>query len=179
VRPHTIVSVALAAQLAIRAKSTRIRLIFAVLRNCKYNERNNLVGVREPGRILQNWFDDAGHWVKQVMRASEHDDDPYVATVRYVVEDGSIVESDFDQGDGLEVSRYNAQHYIVSEALDADGPAPIVFTYNLDPVSSATNGVTMSCLGPSGPITRTVRVSSEDDHGAKDTMIRDSCLPRR
>ena len=113
------------------------------------------------------------------MRSSEHDDDPYVATVRYVVEDGSIVESDFDEGDGLEVSRYNAQHHVVSEALDADGPAPIVFTYNLDPVSSATNGVTMSCLGPSGPITGAVQVAAVDDHAARDTVIRERCLPRR
>ena len=100
-----------------------------IVRNYEYNERNNLVGVREPGRILQNWFDDAGHWVKQVMRASEHDNHPYVATVRYVVEDGSIVESDFDEGDGLVVSRYNAQHHVVSEALDvgAQTPQPGVF----------------------------------------------------
>jgi YD repeat-containing protein len=150
-----------------------------IVRTYEYDERDNLVGVREPGRILQNWFDDAGRWVKQVIRASEHDDDPYVATVRYVVEGGSIVESDFDEGDGLEVSRYNARHHVVSEVLDADGPAPIVFTYILDPVSSATNGLTMSCLGPSGPITRTVRVASEDEQGAKDAMIRESCLPRR
>jgi YD repeat-containing protein len=150
-----------------------------IVRTYEYDERDNLVGVREPGRILQNWLDGADRWVKQVMRASEQDDDPYVATVRYVVEDGSIVESDLDEGDGLEVSRYNAHHYIVSETLDADGPAPIVFTYNLDPVSSATNGATMSCLGPSGPITGAVPVAAADDDAAKDTVIRGRCLPRR
>jgi YD repeat-containing protein len=149
-----------------------------VVRTYEYNERDNLVGVREPDRILQNWFDDAGRWVRQVVKGSENDPDPYVATVRYVIEGGSIVESDFDEGGGLEVSRYNARHYSVSETLAADGPAPIVFTYNLDPVSNASNGATMSCLGPSGPITRAVQVAAVDDR-AKDTLIRQSCLPPR
>ena len=41
-------------------------------------------------------------------------------------------------------------HYVVSETRDADGPAPIVFTYNLDPVSTVSIGLTMSCVGPAG-----------------------------
>jgi hypothetical protein len=114
-----------------------------------------------------------------VVKGSEDDAETYVATVRYVIEGGSIVESDFDEGGGLEVSRYNSRHYTVSETLDADGPAPIVFTYNLDPVSNASNGATMSCLGPSGPMTRAVQVAAVDADGAKDTLIRESCLPRR
>ena len=47
-----------------------------IVRTYEYNERNNLVGVREPGRILQNWFDDAGRWVGQVLKDSEYDDHP-------------------------------------------------------------------------------------------------------
>jgi YD repeat-containing protein len=147
------------------------------VRAYEYNERNNLVGIREPGRILQNWFDEAGRWVKQVVKDSELDDDPYVATVQYVVEGGAIVQADFDEGDGLTVYRYNSRHYIVSETWDVDGPAPIVFSYTLDPASNRSN-VTMSCLGPSGPITRTVQVLSARDRVDKDALIRQSCLPR-
>jgi YD repeat-containing protein len=148
-----------------------------IVRTYEYNERNKLVGVREAGRIVQNWFDDAGRWVRQVVRGSEQDDDPYVATVRYVIEGGSIVESDLNEG-GLTVYRYNPHHYVISETLDADGPAPISFTYNLDPVSNGSRGVTMSCQSPSGPMTRVVQVAA-DDAAAKDTFIRESCLPRR
>jgi len=82
--------------------------------------------------------------VKQVVKDSEQDDDPYVATARYVVESGSIVESDFNDGDSLTIKRYNPHHYIVSETLDADGQAPIVFAYNVDPVSNVSTGVKMS-----------------------------------
>jgi YD repeat-containing protein len=161
-----------------RGRLVRVTGSDGIARTYEYNERNNLVGVREPGRIVQNSFDDAGLWVRQVVKDSEQDDDPYVATVRYVVKDGSIVESDFNEGDGLRVRRYNPHHYIVSEALDADGAAPIVFAHTLDPVSNAANGVTMSCLSPSGPITRVVQAASVDDDEAKDTLIRESCLPR-
>jgi len=151
-----------------------------IVRMYEYDDRNNLVGVREPGRILRNWYDDAGREVRQVVRRSEYDDDPYVATVKYVVEGGSVVESDFEEGDGLMVYRYNAQGYIVSETLDADGPAPIVFTYDVDPISNVSHGATMSCLGPSGRVTRAVHVSPRDgDSEAKDELIHESCLSRR
>lgn len=148
------------------------------VRDYEYNERDNLVGVREPGRILRNWFDDDGRWVKQVLKFSEQDDDPYVATVHYTVENGAIVQTDFDEGDGLEVYRYNAHHYIVSETRDADGPAPIVFTYRLDTVSNASNGATISCLGPSGPITQIVPELSAGDRLAKDALVRQLCQRR-
>jgi YD repeat-containing protein len=148
-----------------------------IVRSYAYDEGNHLVGVREPGRILQNWFDEAGRWVKQVMKDSEQDDHPYVATVRYLVEGDSIVETDFDDGDGLLVERYNARHYVVSETRDADGPAPIVFTYHLDPVSNVSIGLTMSCVGPAGPVTRTAPIASTDD-GAKEALFRQNCLSR-
>jgi hypothetical protein len=114
-----------------------------------------------------------------VVKASEDDDDPYVATARYGVEGGSIVESRFDEGDGVTVTRYNARHHVVSETLDADGPAPIAFAYDLDPVSDETTGTTMSCLGPSGPITQTVVLRPYGDHRAKAALIRDNCFRRR
>jgi YD repeat-containing protein len=162
-----------------RGRLIRVTGSDGIVRTYEYDDRHKLVEVREPGRILQNWFDDAGRWVKQVMKASEHDDHPYVATARYVVEGSSIVESDFDEGDGLTVRRYNAHHYTVSKTLDADGLTPIVFAYNLDPGSNVSSGATMSCLGPSGLITRVVQVTSTSGEAVTDRLIRESCLPRR
>jgi hypothetical protein len=91
------------------------------------------------------------------------------------VEGGSIVESDLDEGDGLLVERYNARHHVVSETRYADGPAPIVFTYNRDPVSNASIDLTMSCVGPSGPVTRTASIDPLDDD-AKAALFRENCL---
>ena len=148
-----------------------------IVRSYDYDEGNHLIGIREPGRILQNSFDEAGRWVKQVIRDSEQDHRPYVATVRYVVEGQSIVESDFDEGDGLIVERYNARHYVVSETRDADGQAPIAFAFNLDPVSNASIDLTMSCVGPSGPVTRTAPIASSDDAGERSAVATELPAP--
>src|SRR5262249_34138855 len=127
-----------------------------VVRMYEYDSESQLVAVHEPGRIVQNWFDAEGRWTRQVVRWSEGDDDPYVATGRYRGEDGAIVEASLDEGDGMRVTRYNRHHYIVTETVDAEGPRPIVFTMERDPTTNVLHGVTMSCAGPSGPVTRPV-----------------------
>jgi YD repeat-containing protein len=150
-----------------------------VVRGYEYDDHNKLVGIREPGRIVQNWFDEAGRWVRQVVKDSDDDADPYVITARYVVENGAIVESSFDEGNGLTVERYNAHHYIVSETIDAESPSRIVFAYDRDAVSNVLNNVTMSCLGSSGPMTRVVQLPPRDADAAKAALIRENCVWRR
>ena len=148
-------------------------------RNYEYDERNLLTRVREPGRIVQNWYDDAGRWARQVVKGCEGDAEPYVATARYVVENGAIVESHFDEGDGLKITRYNSGHYIVSEMLDADGPAPIEFVYDRDSVTNEPTGTTMSCLGPSGRMTRAVVLRPNSDRATKAALVLEHCVRRR
>jgi YD repeat-containing protein len=149
-----------------------------IVRQYEYDERNNLVAIREPGRIVQNWFDEAGRWSRQVMKAGEDDPDPYVATAHYVVEGNSVVETDFDEGDGLNVLRYNENHYVLSETLDADGDAPMVFTYDLDKTTNILKSATLSCRAAAGPISRRVRLESSNDDDVKDALIRENCLRR-
>jgi YD repeat-containing protein len=159
------------------------RLVRAVtsdgtVRDYTYDARNNLTRIQEPGRIVENWFDGNDHWTKQVVRDSEDDPDPYIATARYVVENGSIVETDFDEGDGLEVFRFNPKHYIASETLFADSSTPVTFTYDLDPATNVSRGASMSCTGPGGPVTRAVHLTSHDD-AAKAQAIDSACVLRR
>ena len=149
------------------------------VRDYAYDDRGGLIGVREPGRILNNWYDASGRWIRQVLKDSEDDPDPYVATARYVIENGSIVESAFDEGDGVEVTRYSKGHYVVSNTLDADGAAPIVFTYDRDPVTNVTIGATMSCVGEAARITRTVPLAAATDDDLKEALARAYCVRRR
>jgi YD repeat-containing protein len=149
------------------------------VRTYAYDERDYLISIREPGRIVQNWFDEAGRWVRQEVRSSDDDDNPYVATVRYTVRDGSIVQADFDEGDGLTIYRYNRDHYIVSETLDADGAAPITVTYGRDAPTNVVSSVMLSCTGPTGSVTKPIRLISESDDAAKLAIVRDNCLPRQ
>jgi YD repeat-containing protein len=144
------------------------------VRDYAYDEHDKLVGVREPGRIITNWFDASGRWIRQIVKRTQADENPYIATAGYIVENGRIVESQFDEGDGLLVSRYNEQHYIVSETVGADGPAPIVFSFDLD-ASNRPTAVTLSCQGPQGPITRSVPLTSARDDATKASLVREHC----
>ena len=157
-----------------RGRIVRAEWSDGTVRDYAYDEHDRLVGVREPGRMITNWFDGSGRWVRQVVKRSEADENPYIATARYIVENGRIVESQFDEGDGLLVNRYNEHHYIVSETLDADGPAPIVFAFDLD-ASDRPTAVTLSCQGPVGPVTRSVPPVSARDDVTKASLVREHC----
>jgi YD repeat-containing protein len=149
-----------------------------VVRSYGYDEHDKLIEVREPGRLLYNWFDDEGRWFRQVVMRSEDDDDPYVADAEYVVKDGSIVESHFDEGAGLVVERYNGTHHLIYEALDANGAAPIVFVYDRDPASNIVTRTTLSCVGRFGSVFRKVPLTSPLDEGTKEELIRENCVRR-
>jgi hypothetical protein len=96
-----------------------------------------------------------------------------------MVEGKSIVQVDFDEGNGIERSRFNSEHYIVSQTFDADGTAPVTFTYNRDVSTNVVSSATMSCFGLSGPTTRSVPVAANDDDDLKYTLIRENCLRLR
>ena len=149
------------------------------VRTYGYDDHDRLNEVREPGRIVQNWYDADGRWARQVVKDSDQDRDPYVATARYVVEGGLVVESDFDEGDGHRVRRYNAQHYTVSDTLAAGTPYAVVLSYLRDG-GNAVTGITISCAGPDGPVTRSVPPESMADP-SKYAALPESCqpLPRR
>ena len=131
--------------------------------------------VREPGRIVQNWYDASGRWARQIVKDSDQDPDPYIATAQYVVEGGSVVESDFDEGAGRRVRRYNAQHYTVSETLAAGTPYAVLFNYLRDGSNTLT-GATLSCAGADGPVTRSVPIDATSDR-AKYALVRETCAP--
>ncbi len=102
-----------------------------------------------------------------------------MATAQYVVEGNSVVETEFDEGDGLNVLRFNEHHYVVSETIDADGAAPIVFTYDRDKITNVLKSATLSCRAGAGPINRQVHLESSNDDDVKYALIRENCLPRR
>ena len=84
---------------------------------------------------------------------------------------------DFDEGDGVERRRYNSHHYVVSETFDADGPRPITFAYDRDATTNTVNGVTMSCRGLNGTVTRPV--PPDADEAVKGALIRETCMSSR
>ncbi len=147
------------------------------VREYTYDDNGRLTSVREPGRLLENGYDDAGRWVSQTVKSREDDADPYAATARYVTEDGVIAETAFDDGDGVVVTRYNTSHYIVSETVDAGLAVPVVFAYDRDAVSNVMTGARMTCGAPS-PVTRLVPLVAAGDDELKGPLIRAFCAAR-
>ena len=145
------------------------------VRSYRYDDHDRLNEVREPGRIVQNWYDAEGRWAWQIVKDSDQDPEPYIATAQYAVEGGSVVESDFDEGAGHRVRRYNAQHYTVSETLAAGTSYAVVLTYLRDGSNTVT-GVTLSCTGRDGPVTRSVPLESASDP-ARHALLPESCQP--
>jgi YD repeat-containing protein len=158
-----------------RGRLVRAAASGGTVRSYGYDVHDRLNEVREPGRIVLNWYDGDGRWARQVVKDSDQDPDPYVATARYVVEGSSVVEADFDEGDGRRVMRYNAQHYTVSETLAAGTPYAVTFSYRRD-ASNTLTGATLSCAGPGGPVTRTVPLEAASDR-ARYALVRESCEP--
>jgi YD repeat-containing protein len=160
----------------------RGRLVLAissdgVIRSYAYDNHDGLIAIREPGRIVQNWFDESGHWIRQEVRRSDDDRDPYVATARYVVVDRSVVRVDFDEGDGLEIRRYNPSHYAISETFDAEGAAPATFRYDRDETTNVVRGVTLLCGRQAEAVALPVPPTVEHDAESKWLLMRKYCLP--
>jgi YD repeat-containing protein len=163
-----------------RGRLTRAAGWDGSVRTYGYNDRDELIAIRDPGRIIENEFDAAGRLAKQVVKNSENDRDPYVMTFQYTLDNNSVVETDVGEDDGTTtVYRFNTNHYFVSEMFDAKGPAPITFRYNRDASSNVADGITLSCLGPAGPVTRMVPLAAELDDDAKGMLIREACARRR
>jgi YD repeat-containing protein len=156
-----------------RGRLVRARYSSGVVRTYAYDDHDNMTGIDEPGRIIRNWYDEADRFRRQEVRSSPHDSDPYIATARYVVAGGEIVQVDFDEGDGLTRIRYDAR-YTVSETLDADSSFPIIFKYSRDATSHAVTAVTMTC-GRGAEHGVPLAFGDNADTGLKRRLIREMC----
>jgi len=150
-------------------------------RSYAYDDHNNLTEIREPGRIVRNWYDETGRVRRQEVRDSDDDNDPYIAIARYRVVDKAVVQADFNEGDGVVRHWYNSNHYEVMETFDADGPAPITFRYDRDERTNVVKAATLSCRGLFSVGAYSVSAAVEGDRQARRASIQQHCFawPRK
>jgi hypothetical protein len=68
---------------------------------------------------------------------------------------------------------------MISEALNADRPDAVTFTYDRSEMTNIVSAVTISCIGVAGPVTRAVPKAVERDGEAKLVAIRETCASTR
>jgi YD repeat-containing protein len=158
---------------------TRAMASDGTIRVYAYNARDEMIAVTEPGRAVENRFDESGRLIKQVANLSRYAE-PYVMTFAYILDGGSVVQTDIGEDDGTKtIYRFNRSHYPLSETSDADGPSPITVAYDRNGSTNIGNTLTLSCRGPNGPVTRTVPLTSTFEHRVervKEDLIREECL---
>ena len=148
-------------------------------RTYTYDDRGGLVMIREPGRIVRNSFDEAGRWSGQDVRTSDADDDPYLVTTRYTVEDGDIVEVEMKDSEGIERLRYDIDHLEASDSFAFNGGVSATFRFDRDKRTHVVRQITLSCGG--APTIRAIPVPAavQDDDDVKRELIRKHCVPDR
>lgn len=145
----------------------------------EYNDRHGLTLIVEPFRTIRNWYDESGRLSRQVTRWAGQEE-PYIMTFEYVVRDGTVVESIMGDNDGTRtVTRYNHAHYKVSETFDADGPMPVTFAYDLDPISNVRRTATLTCGAGANARAWAVPASAGSDEDLQQSLIWWYCAPRR
>jgi len=143
------------------------------LRSYGYNDRDEMITIAEPGRVIENEFED-GRLVKQITRSA--DDDPYTLRLSYTVVDGRVTMNDITENDGTHtVYRFNENHYTLSEIIDARGSNPVSITYDRSFSTNIALAMTIRCLGPEGHVIRTVPTSPGLDDEVKRSVIATEC----
>jgi len=152
-----------------------------IVRAYAYNSKDELIGVQEPGRAIENAFDESGRLANQIVRWPDGDE-PYTASLTYVVEGGAVVQTDFTENGFRTRYRFNKHHYILSSTVDVGEPSQVTVNYNRNETTSFSSDVTISCAGPEGAVTRTTPLPAglspllEDP--IQEELIRQQCVTR-
>ena len=159
-----------------RGRLTRASSSNGAVRTYSYNDRNELVAIRDPARIVENEFDSSGRVVRQQVRFSAADDEPFVQTFRYAVKNGRVVQTAIEDNDGTAVVyRLDARGWIASETRYAGGLAPASWVYAVDAETNQLLTVTLSCAGRAGPVVEQVTLSASKDEGVRQALMQKFC----
>jgi hypothetical protein len=114
--------------------------------------------------------------VRQQVRFSEDDDEPYVQTFHYTVKAGSVVRTEIENNDGTAtVYRFASNRYLTSMTYYSDGAVPATFSYGRDPATNQVVDVTLACRGPAGQISQPVSLW-QHIADSEDVMIQQFCV---
>lgn len=148
-----------------------------------YDERDRLIRVDEPGRIVENRFDDADMCVWQRARffadprnSVPIDGETYVFRFEYTMQDGRVHETRTWEANTPPHRRvFTASGYVASETWDFDSDRAKTITYERDPLSGLVSGLTLKCGGGRWQTSRTLPATPANEDDVKEELLGTSC----
>ncbi len=151
-----------------------------------YDERDRLIRIDEPGRIVENRYDEADMCVWQRSRffTDPRNDVPaegetYVFRFEYTMEGGRVHETTTWESNAPAHRRvFTVRGYLASETWDFDSDRPKTITYQRDPLTGLVSGLTLKCSGGRWQTSRTLAATPATEDDVKEELLRTSCLSR-
>ena len=151
-----------------------------------YDERDRLIRIDEPGRIVENRYDEADMCVWQ--RAQFFEDprnavaaagETYEFRFEYTMQDGRVHETRTWESNAPPHRRvFTATGYVASETWDFDGERAKTITYQRDPLSGLVSGLTLTCGGGRWRTSRTLPATPATEDDVREELLGTACPSR-
>jgi YD repeat-containing protein len=155
-------------------------------RTYDYDERDRLIRIEEPGRIVENRYDDADMCVWQRARFPADprhglpaEDEPYEFRFEYTIEDGRVHQTKTWESNAPPHRRvFTARGYVASETWDFDSDRAKTVSYERDPLTGLVSGLTLKCGNGRWHTSRTLPATPATEDEVKEELLSTSCLSR-
>jgi YD repeat-containing protein len=153
------------------------RLVRAVVdgttRSYSYGSRDEMLLIQEPGRSIENTYDDDLRLARQVVRYPGHAD--YVQLFSYAVEGDKVRETTMTENDGSRtVYRWNDEGRSELEIYESEGHSPVMVQF-ARAADGFTRSITVFCSNDGRRVTGTADVVDGDEDRAEAELARRLC----
>jgi YD repeat-containing protein len=154
---------------------SRVAASDGTIRTYTYGPRHEMLTIREPGWFIENWFDESGRCIRQTTYVDDRSE-ALTLTFSYSKNDRAGTQTNVVQYDGTRTRyQFDENGQTVSVTYDADSIAPLTASYDRNPATNHVEGLTITCVGPTGNVSRTVHASPIPANQLSSRMIRLAC----
>ena len=154
------------------------RLVRAIVdgttRSYSYGSRDEMLLIEEPGRSIENAYDDNGRLARQVVRYPGRAD--YVQLFAYVVEGDKVRETTMTENDGIRsVYRWNEEGRKELEIYESEGHSPVMVQFARGVDGLFTRSITVFCSNDGRRVTGTADIVDGDEDRGKAELVTRVC----
>lgn len=158
----------------------RVASTDGTVRAYTYGPHDELLTIREPGRLIQNTFDANLRVVRQDSDRTSPSGETRRFTLgfAYTVQNGAVVETEITEYDGSPTRmQFNADRRVTREIRSAESAEPVTLSIVRHPVTGAATSLTVECTVSGRRVTQTASIAGQNEILARDRLIDDVCDP--